>query len=70
MGAGGANVAELRHRGTKGAVLGGGVEWKFGPIRLAPELRLTHWGDRNFGVRDSSIRSNLTQVEALVGVMF
>jgi hypothetical protein len=70
MGAGGASVAELRHRGTKGAVLGGGVESKLGAIRLAPELRVTRWGDRNFGVRDSSLRSNLTQVEVLLGVRF
>jgi len=65
---GGETLANLRHRGTKGAVAGGGLESRFGATRLSAELRLTHWADRNFGVRDSSLRSNLTQLEILVGV--
>jgi hypothetical protein len=37
---------------------------------LEPEVRLTHWIDRNFGVRGFAIRSNLNQIGFLVGVMF
>jgi hypothetical protein len=61
---------ELRHRSTKGVLLGGGLEMRLGPLRLAPEFRLTHWADRNFGVRDAPLRSNLTETEFLVGITF
>jgi hypothetical protein len=67
---GGNSSAELRHRGTSGLVVGGGFRFQFKGFRLEPEVRLTHWFDRNFGVRDSAVRSNLNQVELLVGVIF
>jgi len=57
--------AELRHRQALGYVLGGGLEIGSGRVRLAPELRYTHWGDRNFGVRDTALRSNLDQLDLL-----
>ena len=66
----GMNVAELRHRHTKGLVIGAGVERRLGLLRIAPEVRFTHWADRNFGVRDAPLRSNLTQAELLVGLTF
>lgn len=48
--------------------------WRRGPqigrLRIAPEVRFTHWADRNFGVYDAPLRSNLTQAEILVGVTF
>ncbi len=67
---GGDTVAQLRHSHTHGPVLGAGVE--FGPkaVRLTPEFRITQWVDRNFGTKDSSLRSNLTQVELLLGFRF
>jgi len=61
---------ELRHRSTKGALIGGGLETRLGPLRFNPEFRLTHWADRNFGVRDAPLRSNLTQAEFLAGFTF
>ena len=64
----GVNIAELRHRETQGIVAGGGIEWRSGPWRLAPEMRITRWRDRNFGVRDALLRSNLTQAEILVSL--
>lgn len=66
----GSSLAELRHRGTSGFVAGGGLRCKFKKLWLEPEVRLTRWIDRNFGVRDSTVRSNLNQIELLVGVMF
>jgi hypothetical protein len=33
-------------------------------------VRLTHYIDRNFGVRDSAVRSDLNQIGFLVGVIF
>jgi hypothetical protein len=67
---GGKPAALLRHRHTHGFVLGGGVDFGLGVLRLAPELRITRWVDRNFGTQDSMLRSNLTQVELLVGLKF
>jgi len=67
---GGKRVAELRHRHTHGPVLGAGLDFGWGRVRLAPELRVTRWVDRNFGTRESSLRSNLTQVELLLGFQF
>ncbi len=66
----GQTVAQLRHRLTHGPVFGAGLEFALRAIRLAPELRITRWVDRNFGTRDASLRSNLTQVEMLLGLRF
>ncbi len=63
-------LAELRHRGTSGPVIGGGLRFKLKNLRLDPELRLTRWIDRNVGVRDSPVRSNLTQIGFLLGLVF
>jgi hypothetical protein len=62
----GSPLAELRHRGTFGFVVGGGFRCKFTKLWLEPEVRLTRWIDRNFGVRDSAVRSNLTQIGFLL----
>ncbi len=66
----GAVLAELRHRSASALVLGGGLRWRLKKIWLDPEVRLTHWLDRNFGVRDSAVHSDLNQVGFLVGVIF
>jgi hypothetical protein len=63
----GVNVAQLRHRTAKGLVIGAGLERRLGILRLIPEVRLTRWGDRNYGVHDAPLRSNLTQIEFLIG---
>lgn len=67
--AGGA-AAVMRHKTTRGPTVGGGLELRKGRMRLDPEVRITRWVDRNFGTRDSSLQSNLTQVEVLLGVSF
>ena len=66
----GSPLAELRHRGTFGPIIGGGLRFRFKRMRLETEVRLTRWVDRNFGVRDSAVQSNLTQFEILAGGMF
>jgi hypothetical protein len=66
----GSSLAELRHHGTYGFVVGGGLRLKVKKVWLEPEVRLTHWIDRNFGVRDSAVRSNLNQIGLLMGVIF
>jgi Outer membrane protein beta-barrel domain len=58
---------EARHKGVLGLVAGVGVETRFHALRVAPEVRFTHWTDRNFGVRDAPLRSNLNQAEFVVG---
>lgn len=51
-----------------GFVLGGGVEAKLSIIRLAPEIRYTHWtGDFSFRGFDLA---NRNQLEFLVGLTF
>ena len=64
----GMNIAELRHQATQGLAAGAGVERRVGPLRLAPEVRITHWRDHNLGVHDAPLRSSLTQAEVLVTV--
>ena len=67
---GGERVAQLRHRHTRGPVLGAGLNFRRAGLRFVPEVRVTRWVDRNFGTRDSPIHSNLTQLELLLGVGF
>jgi hypothetical protein len=67
---GGRTAAQIRHRQTPGPVVGAGINFNLGVVRLAPELRITRWIDRNIGTRDSPLRSNLTQIEMLVRVGF
>jgi hypothetical protein len=66
----GSPLAELRHRGTSGFVVGGGLRLKLNRLWIEPEVRLTRWTDRNLGVRGSAVRSNLNQIELLLGVIF
>jgi len=63
-------VAQLRHSHTHGFVWGTGIDFRRGALRLAPEFRITRWVDRNFGTGDSPLRSNLTQIELLLGLTF
>jgi hypothetical protein len=63
-------AVQLRHRHTHGFVVGAGMDLGRGTVRLRPELMITEWVDRNFGTKDSILRSNLTQVELLLGLKF
>ncbi len=66
----GKTVAQLRHSHTHGFVLGTGVNFHLKVLQLSPEIRVTRWVDRNFGTQDSPLRSNLTQIELLFGLVF
>jgi hypothetical protein len=66
----GTSVLELRHRGTSGFVFGAGLQLHLRHVRLEPEARVTHWIDRNFGVRGSATRSDLNEVALLIGIGF
>ncbi len=67
---GDSRAAELRHRHTHGPLLGIGFEYRWRRVALSPELRVTRWIDRNFGTRDSPLRSSLTAVDLLCGIRF
>jgi hypothetical protein len=51
-----------------GAVVGGGVSFKFGSIHFAPELRYTRWTSSDFNV--PLFTSNPNQIEYLLGISF
>jgi hypothetical protein len=56
-----------------GAVIGCGVEFRTGRLRLAPEFRYTRWNSRYWefsGPRGYFTGSNPNQAEALFGILF
>jgi len=59
---------ELRHRGAIGITVGGGIESRCFPLRIAPGVRYTHWGERNFGTRGADVSTRLNQVTFLIEV--
>lgn len=65
-------TAQLPHPGTTGFTLEGGVEFKILRLRLAPELRFTHWGNPNidFNPLNIALKSNQNQSSVLVGISF
>jgi opacity protein-like surface antigen len=54
-----------------GFVLGGGLQFKLGPVHVSPEIRYTHWGSNQLSNAFSNIiRTNSNQAQVLVGVTF
>lgn len=65
------NTAELNARNSAGYVIGGGVNFKFGRLNVAPELRYTRWGDEPFrGIDQSLLKTSLNQGDFLIGITF
>jgi hypothetical protein len=73
------NISDVLHfsvkgdnqTGGKGFVFGAGVEAKLLFVRIAPEIRFTHWGSQNF--RDDLnilIRARQNQGQFLIGISF
>jgi opacity protein-like surface antigen len=62
--------AELANTTTRGFVLGGGVDVKALVIHIAPEVRYTRWGARQFIDPAGLINSKQNQAEFLVGITF
>jgi hypothetical protein len=64
-------VSELGHDFTAGFTFGGGVELKFGHLRITPELRYTHWGTENFSDPvNSLLHTNKNQGDFMLGITF
>jgi opacity protein-like surface antigen len=59
---------ELIHDWTSGFVIGGGVEFRAGPLRLSPELRYTRWFRENFSTSIGLFQSNLNEASVLLGL--
>jgi hypothetical protein len=65
------NPAALQNNVTTGFVFGGGLDVKFLVIHVAPEIRITRWGDKHFvDAATGLLHSNLNQAEFLVGITF
>ena len=62
----------LPHASSKGFTIEGGVEFKILRIRIAPELRFTHWGNANIDLNPINIalKSSQNQSMALIGLSF
>jgi opacity protein-like surface antigen len=58
----------LIHDWTSGFVIGGGVEFRAGPLRLSPELRYTRWFRENFSTSTGLFQSNLNEASVLLGL--
>ena len=64
------NVAELNHNNNYGIVLGAGVSFHLGSVRVAPELRYNGWAFQGFSSPFGGLHSNRNQATVLVGVSF
>jgi opacity protein-like surface antigen len=60
---------ELQNRFSAGFAIGAGVELG-DRLRIAPEIRYTRWGWENFQQPSSGFRTNLNQLDFLLGLHF
>jgi opacity protein-like surface antigen len=63
-------VADLNHHNNFGIVLGGGLEFHLGLLRISPELRYEGWALQNFSSPLGGLTSNRNQASVLVGIGF
>lgn len=63
-------VRELHDRNTWGLVIGGGVDFKLGPMHITPEIRYTGWTSRHFDSPGTLLQSNRNQAAVLLGIGF
>ena len=61
---------ELANSSTRGFVLGAGVDLKALVIHIAPEVRFTRWGAKQFIDPAGIISSKQNQAEFMVGITF
>jgi hypothetical protein len=67
------SASVLREDLTHGVAVGGGLEVRAGRLRVAPEVRYTHWGEQPFREilsRNALVRSVDNQFEFLLGIRF
>jgi hypothetical protein len=62
--------AELLRRGTQGLVLGAGLELKVPILKIAPEVRYTRRRNSQLDGGNGLLKSNLNQMELLLGISF
>ena len=61
--------SELENRFASGFAVAGGLEIGEG-LRVAPEIRYTRWGWENFRAPAGAFRTNLNQLDFLLGIHF
>lgn len=61
-------VQDPDHSLVPGFAWGGGIEWKAGPLHLAPQFRYSHWLRGN--LQQTGFGSNLNQAAFLLSLMF
>lgn len=64
------DVAELNHRNNYGIVLGAGLSFHAGSVRVAPEIRYNGWAFQSFSSPFGGLHSNRNQATVLVGIGF
>jgi len=64
------DIAELNHRTNGGVVLGAGVSFHLGLVRVTPEIRYNGWIFRNLSSPFGGLESNRNQATVLVGIGF
>ena len=64
------DIAELNHRNNYGIVLGAGVSFNLGLVRIAPEIRYNGWAFQGFSSPFGGLNSNRNQASVLVGIGF
>jgi len=58
---------------THGVIGAAGIEKRVGPLRIAPEIRYTHWNKPAvdlYGSHGFSIQSSQNQVDLMIGISF
>jgi hypothetical protein len=64
----GDNVDGLHNRNSYGGVAGIGISFKYGPVKLSPEVRYTRWANESF--QTNGLHTNLDQGDFLLGISF
>ena len=62
-------LGSLKNSGTTGAVLGGGLDFHFLMLHVAPEVRYTRWTSQHFSLANV-LGSQQNQAEFMVGITF
>jgi hypothetical protein len=60
----------LNRRTSVGLALGAGIEFRGGPLRLAPGIRLTRWDTERTSSQPSASRIARTQAEVMLGIAY
>jgi opacity protein-like surface antigen len=67
----GSSTSSVTSSAGVGFVVGGGLQFKLGPVHVSPEIRYTHWGSNQISDAFSNvIRTNSNAGQVLVGVTF